>query len=351
MRKFWLGYLISSFLGVLYFIFLYYGEQNEPPFSLQNIPLFIFSLVIANLIAFAIYKSDLILNRLVPWKKSVPGRMLAGMVINTMIAVLIAFGISILILNINYGVSFEEIAENYNQPAIKMAIITLISVIIYSIVYFALFSYNQYAVVQIESVQLERRQLNLQFEALKSQLSPHYLFNCLNTISSLVYKDAGQAEVFIRRLAQTYKYILSTNNQRLVEVVKEVEFVKSYYYLLKVRYENSFDLEINLPEKIMFSKLPPLTLQILVENAVKHNVFSRDNPLEVNIGSNDENMIKVSNTKTEKPADTSSFRVGLSNIKSRYKFFTESDIEIIDDDSFTVNLPVLNEKVLSKVAV
>ena len=273
------------------------------------------------------------------------------MVINTMIAVLIAFGISILILNINYGVSFEEIVENYNQPAIKMAIIAMISVIIYSIVYFALFSYNQYAVVQIESVQLERRQLNLQFEALKSQLSPHYLFNCLNTISSLVYKDAGQAEVFIRRLAQTYKYILSTNNQRLVEVVKEVEFVKSYYYLLKVRYENSFDLEINLPENIMFSKLPPLTLQILVENAVKHNVFSRDNPLEVNIGSNDENMIKVSNTKTEKPADTSSFRVGLSNIKSRYKFFTESDIEIIDDDSFTVNLPVLNEKVLSKVAV
>jgi len=351
MRKFWLGYLISSFLGVLYFIFLYYGEQNEPPFSVQNIPLFIFSLLIANMIAFVVNKSDQLLNQLIPWKKSVPIRMLSGIVTNTLMVILIAFGISILILTFYNGESFEEIVNKYQQPAIKLVIIALISVIIYSIVYFALFSYNQYAVVQIDSVKLERRQLNLQFEALKSQLSPHYLFNCLNTISSLVYKDAGQAEVFIRRLAQTYKYILSTNNQRLVEVVKEVEFVKSYYYLLKVRYENSFDLEINLPEKIMFSKLPPLTLQILVENAVKHNVFSKENPLEVNIGTNDENMIEVSNTKTEKPADTSSFRVGLSNIKSRYKFFTESNIEIVDNDSFTVSLPILTDKELSKIAV
>jgi len=191
MRKFWLGYLISSFLGVLYFIFLYYGEQNEPPFSLQNLPLFIFSLVIANLIAFAIYKSDRILNQIIPWKQSVSIRMLSGIVTNTLITILIAFGICILILTVYKGNSFEDIVNNYQQPAIKLVIITLISVIIYSIVYFALFSYNQYAVVQIESVKLERQQLNLQFEALKSQLSPHYLFNCLNTISSLVYKDAG----------------------------------------------------------------------------------------------------------------------------------------------------------------
>jgi two-component system, LytTR family, sensor kinase len=213
--------------------------------------------------------------------------------------------------------------------------------ILYNIVYALLYSYQHYSIAQIENLQSERKQLELQFEALKSQVSPHYLFNSLNTISSLIVKDTPSAEQFIRRLAQTYQYILDTQNKPFVLLKEEVEFVKSYYYLLRIRFQQQLDVEINLPSGIMSSKIPPLTLQMLVENAVKHNPLSSDKKLFIYITAQDNKFVRVINTKTGKVDSVASFKVGLENIKRRYQFFTDTGIDIKDDEKFTVSLPVI----------
>ena len=193
-------------------------------------------------------------------------------------------------------------------------------------------------------MQNERKQLELQFEALKSQISPHYLFNSLNTISSLIFKDTQSAEQFIRRLAQTYQYILSTQNKPYVLLKDEVEFVQSYYYLLRIRFQQQLTVDINLPSSIMNSRIPPLTLQMLVENAVKHNNLGNDKKLFIYITAQDNTYVKVINTKTESDFNVSSFKVGLENIRKRYQFFTEKQIEVQDDEKFIVALPVIHHR-------
>ncbi|UII20679.1 sensor histidine kinase [Fulvivirga ligni] len=342
MRKFWLGVLICTFIGIAYFLYLFYSEEAYLPSLLQNLPHLFVSIFTANLIGLVMYTSDRQLNKYISWKENLSTRFISGLLVN----ILLATGIMAVISWIYLGIYIDnfrigEIWTAFNEYIIKLSIITLIAIVLYSLIYFALYSYNQYAIVQIESIKDQRKQLQLQFDVLKSQLSPHYLFNSLNTISSLIFKDAYLAEDFIRRLALTYQYILDNNKKQFVTLEQEVEFVKSYNYLLKVRFQNNLHLEINLPKNIMHTPIPPLTLQMLVENAVKHNVINQQKPLYIYISAVDNTVINIINTKTDLPAHVSSFQVGLKNIKQRYSFFTDKPIKVMDASKFTVSLPVL----------
>lgn len=350
MRKFWLGFVISTIVGFLYFLYLFYSEEGYLPTITKNYPYLLASIITANIIAVLIYSTDVFLNRRLPWHEHLAARLMIGLVKNLAISIGVIFLSGSILAAIEFeGFDFDFLWVLYSDTSIKLIIITLIAVILYSLIYFALFSYNQYAVVHIDAVKNQRKQLKLQFDALKSQLSPHYLFNSLNTISSLIFKDPYLAEDFIRRLASTYQYILDNNQRQYVTLQEEVEFVKSYNYLLKVRFENNLHLDINLPPNIMESKMPPLTLQMLVENAVKHNVISKDQPVSIYISAIDNTDIKVTNTKTRVPAHVNSFHVGLDNIKKRYSYFTDKDIKIEDGSRFTVKLPVIKDE-FSKTA-
>ncbi|MEL7003828.1 MAG: histidine kinase, partial [Bacteroidota bacterium] len=345
MKKFWLGVVISTFVGCLYFTYLSFSELGEFPNIADHYLFLIITLAASNVIGLLVYTSDQWLNKKLPWKEHLSARFIAGLLINSLLAIITIFLFGwALALIVNNGASLNELWNEHDAVAIKLFIITFLAVMIYSIIYFALFSYQQYAVVQIESIQSKRKQLLLQFEALRSQLSPHYLFNCLNTISSLIYKDSGLAEDFIRRLAETYQYILQNNEKRCVTLAQEVEFVRSYHYLLKVRFENNLHLDINLPSGILETQIPPLTLQMLVENAIKHNMITKERPLNIYIGAIDNTDIKVTNTKTVAPDNVRSFNIGLENIEKRYRYFTNRPVTIEDDKKFTVKLPVIDHQ-------
>ncbi len=235
-----------------------------------------------------------------------------------------------------FGLTAEEI--------LKLNIVFMLVVFIYEIFYGLFYSYYHYAVTQAEQLKSERWQLELQFESLKNQISPHYLFNCLNTVSSLLFKDTRVAEEFIRRMADTFRYVLSHQKQKLVSLREELEFVKAYYFLMQVRYEYHLRLDINIPQNILDSPVPPMTLQLLVENAVKHNKISKENPLFVYISAQDNTHILVSNSKTTVAEPITSFRVGLENIHNRYRFFTTEKVIVRDEDKFLVLLPVLKKE-------
>lgn len=353
MHKIWRTIIIGIFIAFFVFTYIMFGETGEIPDYLKHIANLLFSVLVTILTGFVLTFLSKKLNRVYSWEKNVARRFIIGILTNSICTLILTFLLIVpyLVIFYNYR-NISELFLTYQDPAIKLIIIEFFIVFIYTIIDFSLFSYNQYAVVQIETVKLLGEQIKLQFEALKSQLSPHYLFNSLNTISSLVYKDPGLAEQFIRKLARTYQYILATNDKKLVKLSEELEFVKAYDFLLGVRFENAFQLTIDLPTEIMKAQLPPMSLQMLIENAVKHNVKTKDVPLHVNMFLDRNNYITVCNNLIEKPnyqaennvkkaGYANSFGIGLQNIKKRYKHFTDKEIKIIKDESFTVKLPLI----------
>jgi len=336
--------LISGSGGALLYTYLQFSETGSIP-SIQDFSGFVVSAVIGCFCGVALYFANNALDKWIPWKNFFASRFALGLGINYLIAVALCFILSSILLAVfGSAVFWTTFSAQDEDLKVKALILIMTAIFIYNIIYALLYSYQQYAVAQLENLQRERKQLELQFEALKNQLSPHYLFNSLNTISSLIYKDTPSAEQFIRRLAQTYQYILSTQQKRFVTLKDEVDFVQSYYYLLRIRFQQQLNVEINLPSNIMNSKIPPLTLQILVENAVKHNTISSDKKLFIYITAQDNTYLKVINTKNALTSNVQSFRVGLENIRKRYEFFTNRKIEIRDDEKFSVSLPVLHQK-------
>jgi two-component system, LytTR family, sensor kinase len=345
-RKLFIAILIGGLLGFLFFTYLQFSETEKlPSFSATGVAEILASVFIGSILSIALYFFNKQLDRWIPWRKFFAGRFLTGYFTNLLLAMVISVGLSLLFMTIlGEEVLWKGLSREDEDLLMKIAILMLSSLFVYHVVYALLYSYQHYAVAQIESLQAERKQLELQFEALKSQISPHYLFNSLNTISSLIFKDLPSAEQFIRRLAQTYQYILSTQDKKYVLLSEEVDFVQSYYYLLRIRFQQHLQVEINLPSNIMASKIPPLTLQMLVENAVKHNSFNSDQKLFIYITAQDNTYLKVINTKTGATDQVASFKVGLENIRKRYQYFTDKRIEVRDEEKFSVSLPVIHSR-------
>jgi hypothetical protein len=337
--------LISGPLGILLYGYLFFSNTGKFITPATHATAIVWSAAIGIVAGLGMYYSNEVLNRWLSWSLHYAARFAAGMITHLGIVLLLFLGMVSLTEKAGYAPAVWGQGDlSYGDMRFKAAILLITTIIIYNILYALLYSYQQYAVAQIEKIRRDRKQLELQFEVLKSQLSPHYLFNSLNTISSLIYKDTPSAEQFVRRLAQTYQYILSSQEKRYVQLDEEVDFVQSYYYLLRIRFQQQLQVEINLPSNVMRSKIPPLTLQILVENAVKHNTISNDNKLFIYITAQDNTYLRVMNTKTGNAQNIQSFRVGLENIRKRYAFFTDKRIEITDDEKFIVALPVIEAK-------
>ncbi len=277
------------------------------------------------------------LDKNISWKKNEGLRLFSGIVIHFAITFLASYFACYAYANAVGNITdFYE----YKLSFIKLGILLCIVIILFQVIYFALYSYYSYVTLQIEAVKLERNQIEHQFEALKSQLSPHFLFNGLNTISSLTHKDKTKASLFVRKLALMYHYVLKSYSVKLTNLEKEITLVESYNYLISNRFSGRYNYEISISPDILKTHIPPLSIQMLVENAVKHNVMSNEHPLEVKI-TNDEDFIYIKNNITSKPKNINSFKIGLKNINSRYLLLTKKNIEVTNGENFLVKLPII----------
>ena len=344
-RRILLVISVAFSVGILIFAYLHFSENGYFAAFRETPSGFLGSGTIAAIAGLILYFANRTIDRWIPWRRNFAARFTVGYVTTLALAFTATFGLAATCVGIGGTDFFWEGYSPYDEDMnIKVGILLAAVVFIYTVIYAMLYSYQQYAVAQLEHLQQERKQTELQFEALKSQLSPHYLFNSLNTISSLIYKDTPSAEQFVRRLAQTYQYILSTQHRRYVMLQEEIDFVQSYYYLLRIRFQQQLSLEVNLPSSVLRTRIPPLTLQILVENAVKHNVLhQQDQKLFIYISAQDNTYLRIINTKSQSTAPVHSFRLGLDNIRKRYEFFTDRKIVVRDDEKFTVALPVLSD--------
>lgn len=197
--------------------------------------------------------------------------------------------------------------------------------------------------VSMENEVLKRENLNALHETLKQQVNPHFLFNSLNTLKSLIKRDPTQAINFTGELASVYRYMLLHANRQKVLLSEEIDFLKSYLFLLKIRFGDAIFTQIDVPEAFSGSMMPPNTLQLLIENAVKHNSLSHHRPLYISIFVQGKFLI-VRNNLQEKEAAHSSSHIGLNNINSRYLLHHGEEI-IIEKTAqyFQVSLPILKQ--------
>ncbi|MGI4833103.1 MAG: sensor histidine kinase [Janthinobacterium lividum] len=192
---------------------------------------------------------------------------------------------------------------------------------------------------QVES--LKREQLQARYDSLKQQLSPHFLFNSLSTLSGLVYEEPAAAEQFIEQMAQVYRYLLRHGEQAAVPLREELAFVRSYTYLLQMRFGEGLALKIDLPEEVLDRQLPPLALQLLVENAVKHNTLSVRRPLAITIDLAAPDQLRVCNPRHPRLTLEASSGTGLHNLTNRIRLLNRQRLLVEQTDAeFCVLLPL-----------
>jgi LytS/YehU family sensor histidine kinase len=168
------------------------------------------------------------------------------------------------------------------------------------------------------------------------------LFNSLNSLSSLISDEPGKAEKFLDEMSKVYRYLLRTNEDGLTTLESEMQFIQSYFHLLKTRYGDGLNMEINIDPYYLNHHLPPLTLQMLVENAVKHNTLLKNNPLNILIMTTNSGKLIVSNNLQRKDRKVSSNKVGLTNIVKKYRLMKQEEISIRDDGrEFAVVIPLI----------
>ena len=224
----------------------------------------------------------------------------------------------------------------------QSTLIILVAVVFITHVYETVFLVKETESEMIRNEQLERAKAEAELQALKNQIDPHFIFNSLNTLSHLIEAKPVKAKQFNDNLADVYRYILQNKARDLVLLKEEMIFLQNYFALLKIRFEKAVQMQLEVDENKSDQYLiPPISLQILVENAIKHNEFSEKMPLTISIKlANDE--LVISNPIRKKTLRKPSSKIGLQNLQERYRLLTAREIKVEEGETdFIVRLPVL----------
>lgn len=202
------------------------------------------------------------------------------------------------------------------------------------------FYMNRTKKAQVEAEQFKKISIEAQFEALRNQINPHFLFNSFNVLSSLVYKDPDTSAKFIGQLSHVYRYLLYSQEKKIVLLKEEMEFIRAYLYLLEIRFGENLKINIGQMDDHEYY-VAPATIQMLIENAIKHNIVSRKSPLTISIWLESDTLLIANNLQLKEIKEPST-KLGLQNIMSRYVFLSERKVIVREEsDRFLVAIPLL----------
>lgn len=214
--------------------------------------------------------------------------------------------------------------------------------IIFETLWEVIYIIEKYKESVAEKETLKQMHVEQEFDNLKQKVNPHFLFNCFNTLSSLITEDKVKAERFLDELSKVYRYLLRNNEDGMSTVENEVKFIQSYFQLLKTRHGDGLQMHMQIDKRCNSYLLPSLSLQLLVENAVKHNVVSKSNPLSIEIFTTAANQLVVNNNLNRKQQKEKSTRIGLTNIRSKYELLHQSGFQVVEGErNFMVVLPLV----------
>ncbi len=239
--------------------------------------------------------------------------------------------------------TFHILGYSVRQWDIVKGVILGFSVnLVFVTLYESDYALGKYRESVMEKESLRQMSLQQEFDTLKGQVNPHFLFNCFNTLSSLIAEDKQKAEVFLNELSKVYRYLLRNNEDGLSTLRNEIKFIESYQRLLQTRHGEAVQVHMEIDPRYDGYLLPSLSLQLLVENVVKHNVLSKNMPLVIDIFTVAGNKLVVNNNLQRRTVKAPSNKVGLENIRAKYALLRQPGFQVMEDkNNFTVVLPLI----------
>lgn len=273
------------------------------------------------------------LDMIAPWRNSVFKRILIQLS-----AQIILVGFMIFIFQLLMPKLFVD------EIGLRQSLITgVILSTLFSSIFTAVLFFSEWNSAKLEVAEQEKKIAKVELEFLKMQINPHFLFNNLSTLTSLIEDDQRLAVEYVQRLSKIYRHTLKKDEQYIVSVSEELEFIRSYLFLYEIRYQEGLSVKIDIPPAIMGKGIATATMQLLVENAIKHNSISRQNPLGIDIFVQDEAIIVKNNINPVMKTQHSS-GIGLKNISERYMLLSDKAITITHDkEVFIVKIPLLEQ--------
>ncbi|MEM6396501.1 MAG: histidine kinase [Bacteroidota bacterium] len=279
------------------------------------------------------------LNKFFRWDSQPLQRAVMGVIGSFFLTMSILTLLNFVLYHFIYGRDFSSLwlVENRTFYVISVIITIIVTMTIHAISFF-----KEMQRERVVSAELRQEKFATELGALRSQVDPHFLFNSFNVLSGLIDEDTEKAQEFLAELSSIYRYVLEQRNDATSTVAAELDFAKQYLRLQQTRFEDSIQLETDISQTALAKKVPSLSLQLLLENAVKHNGFDPQNPLLIRIEEKAEQLV-VSNNRSMRKSLAKGSGLGLQNIKDRYQLLSADSLPEIETSagSFAVKLPLL----------
>lgn len=275
------------------------------------------------------------LNRIAPWGKATFKRISIQLPVTLIYAALI--GLLFTLVSHLFG--------RYKEDVVYIAVINMLisagfNLFLMGILEGWLFYIDSKRAKEKEA-KLKQELTQIKFEALKSQINPHFMFNSLNVLSGLIQLDSEKAQQFIDEFSHIYRYVIESIEQPVVQLRRELDFTRSYLFLQQIRYGEALTYTVNLPAELMEYYLPPLSLQVILENATKHNIINDEQPLGIDITAEDRTLV-IRNRLQPKMSGSRTTGIGLKNLRKRYALVSKREPDFrVETDFYTARLPLL----------
>ncbi len=345
--------IIVTLIGLCFSLFFSNLSNLTIEFFTNNL---LYSFIIGFSLLEANTLPELFIDRIVKWEDNPKKRIFVHIIIMLVFSSITIIIVNYLWFGLYHGDNFYDFIFKHGGYwifVIQMMITIIIIFVLYSIEFF-----KQWRISVTNEEILKREKLSLEYESLKNQVNPHFLFNSLNTLSSLVYVDQDRAVEFIKQLSEVYRYVLEVKDVELVPLKTEIDFVNNYCFLQKIRFSENLRININLNNSGNIMVIP-LSIQLLVENAIKHNIITKEKPLTIDIFKDNKHIIVKNNLqikktiKENKNDEKRDNHVGLENIKLRYKYLSKEEVVVEQPETenvgsepkeFVVKIPLILKK-------
>lgn len=347
-------FFILPVVFLCFYIFIYLLNPFDPFWKVyfdQNIYALLVEWLGVMIICLLVTESSLLIARLldrhIPWLEAPTLRFFCQFFLQILSAGIIIS----LLLYIDHLIHPEYTyhTDNDKTQGWQVFLVSIIISTLISAIYTGDFFLRKWKISMLETSALELKAYELnqvamqaELQSLKAQLDPHFMFNNFSTLSSLIIENPDLARLFLDNLSKVYRYMIINLSKDVISLKEEIKFIHSYIYLIKIRVSDNLQINIDIPEDYEQKGVPPITLQLLIENAIKHNIASRSRPLYIDIRINEAGYLEVSNNLQLVNFHIPSTRVGLKNIISRYRLLSDACPQILENKTtFTVQLPLL----------
>lgn len=302
-----------------------------------QVTMFILGFVVMGIFWEVILLTGSILNKYIPINERPEIRITTQVIISFVFSSILGSVLNVVAI-IYYDVNWELVFGQLNPTA---HLFNLLIATVFNLLYFGNYYFTEWKENLLKTEGLQREQAEVRYNALRNQLNPHFLFNALTSLNSLIFENQQLASDFLKQLSKVYRYTLQNQHNEVVALKKEIEFVEHYISLLKTRFGDAIDIKITIDQKSQERSIVPVTTQMMIENAVKHNVISSTKPLQIEFKTDDEYLI-IQNTVNRKLQIETSNKLGLKNLQALYQYLSPNPIQIIEKaDLYTIKIPLI----------